>query len=177
VTPPNEKYAVDVSLHTRFVLFGGYCLRQRALTNDVHVLVYHRKPIKAPHDQSQADSTQDEFYSHGFVWVKPDIRGQQPTPRFSHSAGKAWFPRDKGGPRMIVFGGASAHQVSNDVLSLRMTSLRKMQWELVTVEGTPPHPRYGHEMVQLPDKHSFLIIGGLLHEVIEPPGKLQLPFC
>lgn len=66
---------------------------------------------------------------------------------------------------MITFGGLQANRVLNDVASLQISSLQRMRWDPVAVEGTPPAPRLGHEMAQIPHRNAFLIVGGQLHEV------------
>lgn len=116
--------------------FGG----RNALgaNNDVYILRLGRKPIE---------------------WIKPEIKGKKPPPRYAHSAD---YIAEKG--ILIVFGGRNdeGSEVTgtfcmNDIWILSVENLEWTEWK--SPEPIDPQPRYSHATA-IAGK-SIIIFGGL----------------
>jgi len=116
--------------------FGG----RNALgaNNDLYILRLGRKPIE---------------------WIKPEIKGKKPPPRYAHSAD---YIAEKG--ILIVFGGrndrgseTTGTLCMNDIWILSIETLEWTEWK--NPELIDPQPRYSHATAIC--GKSIIIFGGL----------------
>jgi hypothetical protein len=130
--PPPRKLAtivVDEARH-RAVLFGG---EGTSAWNDVW--------------QMSLDSVT------GYDgWTRVSTSGTPPAGRLGHAA-----IYDAGHDRMVVFGGITAGNETNDLWQL---DLATGAWQELSPSGTPPGPRVFVTAVYHPDRHSMLVLDG-----------------
>lgn len=82
------------------------------------------------------------------TWSKPDVTGELPEARFSHSSVVI-------GNEMLVFGGTNRGKVLNSACVL---NLERFSWIYPRLSGDVPSPRYGHCMSLVKDK--IFLYGG-----------------
>lgn len=118
--------------------FGG--LTENGPSNEVNILKIGRKPVE---------------------WVKPDIKGKRPPPRYGHSMN--YFAEKS---ILVVFGGRNDEEYENtgfscmnDIWILSCERLEWTQWEQHESVGEFPSARYSHTSAVV--GKSILIFGGL----------------
>jgi len=143
-----------------FILFGGLCDADESVKNDVHLLTCKARYYKKRDGSGIAAS--ENIPEYEWEWTKPNIKAVRGVPghRLGHSAACITGTLDKGGNRMIIYGGIGGNEAYGDVLSLRCNDESTMVWENVEIRGDLPGPRYGHTMVCLPESNLLIMFGG-----------------
>src|SRR5262249_23742542 len=90
--------------------------------------------------------------------------GPAPSQRLDHTT-----VYDTAGARLILFGGLDNFGAFNDVWVLpRSTSV----WGLLSTQGTPPTPRWGHSAIYDPLRNRMLVFGGFATLIGHPLNDL-----
>ncbi|KAM5561012.1 hypothetical protein ABKV19_021900 [Rosa sericea] len=128
-TPPSPRESHSATLvdDEELVVFGGSGEGQSL--NDLHVL--DLKTMR---------------------WTSPEVKGDIPVPRDSHSAIAI-------GKKMLVYGGDRGDRYYGDVDMLDMDT---MTWSRLAVQGSSPGGRAGHAAVSIGTK--VYVIGGVGHK-------------
>jgi hypothetical protein len=131
---------------TMFIVFGGFCTKERAFKGDIEVIVC---TADTPSSSHSPDSQFPRFTWQG---IKPLFTSTlyTPSPRLGHTACTVIRGANEGGPRMVIYGGLGVNELFDDVYSLRCGDINNMQWENTSVRGVSPGHRHGHSMVSLP---------------------------
>ncbi|KAK4424527.1 Rho GTPase-activating protein gacHH [Sesamum alatum] len=126
--PPSarESHTANVIGDEKLVVFGGSGEGEANYLNDLHIL-----DLK------------------NMEWSSPEVRGNVPAPRDSHSSVAV-------GNRLFVFGGDSGDRYQGDVSVL---DLNKLIWSRLDVCGPSPGARAGHAAVSIGTK--VYILGGV----------------
>ncbi|XP_050384358.1 uncharacterized protein LOC126800971 [Argentina anserina] len=128
-TPPSPRESHSATLvdDEELVVFGGS--GEGECMNDLHVL--NLKTMR---------------------WTSPEVKGDIPVPRDSHSAIAM-------GKKMLVYGGDRGDSYYGDVDMLDMNT---MTWTRLAVQGSSPGGRAGHAAVSIGTQ--VYIIGGVGHK-------------
>ncbi|MQM08219.1 hypothetical protein Taro_041075 [Colocasia esculenta] len=119
---PRESHTATVIGEDRLVIFGGSGEGEGNYLNDVHIL-----DLKT------------------MTWTSPDVKGDLPVPRDSHTAVAI-------GNQLFVYGGDCGDRYHGEVDVLEMETLI---WSRLIVHGSSPGVRAGHAAVNV------YIIGGV----------------
>ncbi|KAG6646756.1 uncharacterized protein LOC122314710 isoform X1 [Carya illinoinensis] len=127
-TPPSprESHTATIVGDDKIVIFGGSGEGEANYLNDLHVL--DLKTMK---------------------WTSPEVQGDVPVPRDSHSAVSI-------GNKLFVYGGDRGDRYHGDVDMLDMETLT---WSRLAVQGSSPGVRAGHAAVNVRTK--VYVIGGV----------------
>ncbi|KAF5746701.1 Galactose oxidase/kelch repeat superfamily protein putative isoform 2 [Tripterygium wilfordii] len=127
-TPPSPRESHTATLigNSKIVIFGGSGEGEANYLNDLHVLDFKT-----------------------MAWTSPEMKGDIPVPRDSHSAVAI-------GNKLFVYGGDRGDRYNGDVDMLDMDTLT---WSRVAVQGFSPRARAGHAAVNSGTK--VYIIGGV----------------
>ncbi|XP_062081835.1 uncharacterized protein LOC133788384 isoform X2 [Humulus lupulus] len=127
-TPPSprESHTATLVSDERLVIFGGSGEGEGNYLNDLHIL-----DLKT------------------MSWSSPEVKGDVPVPRDSHSA--VTF-----GNKLFVYGGDCGDRYNGDVDMLDMDTLT---WSRLSVQGSSPGVRAGHAAVNIGTK--VYVIGGV----------------
>lgn len=130
---------------TMFIVFGGFCTKERAFKGDVEVIVCTADTPSSSH------SPDSQFPRFTWQCIKPLFTSTlyTPSPRLGHTACTVIRGVKEGGPRMVIYGGLGVNELFDDVYSLRCGDINSMQWENTSVRGLSPGHRHGHSMVSL----------------------------
>jgi hypothetical protein len=142
----NERSNSNRKVITMFIVFGGFCTKERAFKGDIEVIVCTADtPSSPPNPDSQ-------FPRFAWQCIKPLFTSTlyTPSPRLGHTACTVIRGAKEGGPRMVIYGGLGINELFDDVYSLRCGDINNMQWENTSVRGVSPGHRHGHSMVSLP---------------------------
>ncbi|XP_016451042.1 uncharacterized protein LOC107775779 isoform X2 [Nicotiana tabacum] len=123
---PRESHTATLVGGDKIVIFGGSGEGEGNYLNDLHVL--DLKSMK---------------------WTSPEVRGEMPIPRDSHSAVAI-------GNRLYIYGGDCGDRYQGDVDVLDMDTL---MWSKLDVLGSSPGARAGHASVNFGSK--VYVIGGV----------------
>ncbi|GMY22016.1 acyl-CoA-binding domain-containing protein 5-like [Fagus crenata] len=130
-TPPSPRESHTATLvgDDKMVIFGGSGEGEANYLNDLHIL-----DLK------------------NMRWTSPEVKGDVPVPRDSHSAVAI-------GNKVFVYGGDRGDRYHGDVDMLDMDSLT---WSRLAVQGSSPGVRAGHAAVNIGTKASHIyVIGGV----------------
>ncbi|KAF3454140.1 hypothetical protein FNV43_RR04587 [Rhamnella rubrinervis] len=127
-TPPSprESHTATLISDEKLVVFGGSGEGEANYLNDLHIL-----DIKT------------------MRWSSPEVKGDIPVPRDSHSAVAI-------GNKLFVYGGDRGDRYHGDVDMLDMETLT---WSRLAVQGSSPGVRAGHAAVTIGTK--VYVIGGV----------------
>ncbi|KAG2694614.1 hypothetical protein I3760_08G153900 [Carya illinoinensis] len=127
-TPPSARESHTATLigDDKMVIFGGSGEGEANYLNDLHVL--DLKTMK---------------------WTSPEVKGDVPVPRDSHSAVSF-------GNKLFVYGGDRGDRYHGDVDMLDMETLT---WLRLAIQGSSPGVRAGHAAVNVGTK--VYVIGGV----------------
>ncbi|TMX01363.1 hypothetical protein EJD97_024639 [Solanum chilense] len=123
---PRESHTATIVGGDKLVIFGGSGEGEANYLNDLHVL--DLKTMR---------------------WSSPEVRGEMPVPRDSHSAVAI-------GNRLFIYGGDCGDRYQGDVDVLDMDTL---MWSKLDVLGPSPGARAGHASVNFGSK--VYVIGGV----------------
>lgn len=123
---PRESHTATLVGDEKLVIFGGSGEGEANYLNDFHVL--DLKTMR---------------------WTSPEVKGDTPAPRDSHSAVAI-------GNKLIVYGGDCGDRYHGDIDILDMDTLT---WSRLSVQGSSPGVRAGHAAVSIGTK--VYIIGGV----------------
>ncbi|ONK63216.1 uncharacterized protein A4U43_C07F12590 [Asparagus officinalis] len=123
---PRESHSATVVGNDKLVIFGGSGDGEANYLNDVHIL-----DLK------------------NMTWTSPEIKGEPPAPRDSHTAVAI-------GNKLIIYGGDCGDRYHGEVDIL---DLEVMTWSRLPVQGSSPGVRAGHAAVNIGTK--VYIIGGV----------------
>ncbi|KAK9291763.1 hypothetical protein L1049_019713 [Liquidambar formosana] len=123
---PRESHTATLVGDEKLVIFGGSGEGEANYLNDLHVLDF--KTMR---------------------WTSPEVKGDIPVPRDSHSAVAI-------GNRVFVYGGDCGDRYHGDVDVLDMDT---MTWSRLAVQGSSPGVRAGHAAVNFGTK--IFVIGGV----------------
>ncbi|XP_049351998.1 tip elongation aberrant protein 1-like [Solanum verrucosum] len=123
---PRESHTATLVGGDKLVIFGGSGEGEANYLNDLHVL--DLKTMR---------------------WSSPEVRGEMPVPRDSHSAVAI-------GNRLFIYGGDCGDRYQGDVDVLDMDTL---MWSKLDVLGPSPGARAGHASVYFGSK--VYVIGGV----------------
>jgi len=100
-------------------------------------------------------------------WVPLNAPGTRPPGRWGHS-----LIYDPVRDRILMFGGTLASGArTNEVWELKLNPLA---WKLITPDGTPPGPRYGHRAVYDSQRDRMVVFGGLNNDFNAEVWELSL---
>lgn len=127
-TPPSPRESHTATLvgDDKMVIFGGSGEGEANYLNDLHVL-----DLK------------------NMRWTSPEVKGDVPVPRDSHSALAI-------GNKLFIYGGDRGDRYHGDVDMLDMDTLT---WSKLAVQGSSPGVRAGHAAVNIGTK--IYVIGGV----------------
>nr|XP_027107964.1 uncharacterized protein LOC113727807 isoform X1 [Coffea arabica] len=130
-TPPSPRESHTATLvgDEKLLIFGGSGEGEANYLNDLHVL--DLKTMR---------------------WASPEVKGNVPVPRDSHSAVAI-------SNRLILYGGDSGDRYQGDVDMLDMDTLT---WSRMDIQGSSPGARAGHSSVNIETK--VYVIGGVAHK-------------
>ncbi|CAN4108917.1 unnamed protein product [Withania somnifera] len=123
---PRESHTATLVGGDKLVIFGGSGEGEANYLNDLHVL-----DLKT------------------MMWSSPEVRGEMPVPRDSHSAVAI-------GNRLYIYGGDCGDRYQGDVDMLDMDTL---MWSKLDSLGQSPGARAGHASVNFGSK--VYVIGGV----------------
>ncbi|PON48201.1 BTB-kelch protein [Parasponia andersonii] len=123
---PRESHTATLVNDEKLVIFGGSGEGEGNYLNDLHIL-----DLKT------------------MTWSSPEVRGDIPVPRDSHSAVTI-------GNKLFVYGGDCGDRYNGDVDMLDMDTLT---WSRLSVQGSSPGVRAGHAAVNIGTK--VYVIGGV----------------
>lgn len=123
---PRESHTATVVGDEKLVIFGGSGEGEANYLNDVHIL-----DLKT------------------MMWTSPEVKGDSPAPRDSHTAVAI-------GNRLLVYGGDCGVRYHGEVDVLDMDTLT---WTRLAVQGLSPGVRAGHVAVNFGTK--VYVIGGV----------------
>ncbi|KAL3843546.1 hypothetical protein ACJIZ3_000949 [Penstemon smallii] len=126
VPSPRESHTANIVSDGKLVIFGGSGEGESNYLNDLHIL-----DLK------------------NMEWSSPEVRGNVPAPRDSHSSVAV-------SNRIFVFGGDSGDRYQGDVAVLDMNTF---VWSRMNVHGPSPGPRAGHASVNIGTK--VYVLGGV----------------
>ncbi|GMN44040.1 hypothetical protein TIFTF001_013235 [Ficus carica] len=127
-TPPSprESHTTTLVSDEKLVIFGGSGEGEGNYLNDLHVL-----DLKS------------------MTWTSPEVNGDIPVPRDSHSAVAI-------GNKLFVYGGDCGDRYNGDV---DMLDINTLTWSRLSVQGSSPGVRAGHATVYViggvGDKHYY----------------------
>ncbi|XP_076338271.1 host cell factor 1-like isoform X6 [Tachypleus tridentatus] len=99
-------------------------------------------------------------YSSVMTWDSPQVFGQPPPPRESHTA-VGYFSSDNKQPRLIIYGGMSGCRLGD----LWQLEIDTMQWHKPVVNGIPPLPRSLHSATLIGNR--MFVFGGWVPLVMD----------
>ncbi|XP_022240163.1 host cell factor 1-like isoform X3 [Limulus polyphemus] len=99
-------------------------------------------------------------YSSVMTWDSPQVFGQPPPPRESHTA-VGYFSFDNKQPRLIIYGGMSGCRLGD----LWQLEIDTMQWHKPVVNGIPPLPRSLHSATLIGNR--MFVFGGWVPLVMD----------
>ena len=150
------------SLEGMVVVFGGACIRQHLMCQDVAVITVTTltppPPPSASAASSSASAQRQSTYNPNptlsYQWHRPEVYGRFPVHRVDHAAAKLYLPSTLGGPRMVVHGGMGPGGAGflSDIHSLRIGDGDVMEWESVVVTGEIPPGRGNHTLLNIPSR-------------------------
>ncbi|XP_010938233.1 uncharacterized protein [Elaeis guineensis] len=123
---PRESHTATVVGNDKLVIFGGSGEGEANYLNDVHIL-----DLK------------------NMSWTSPEVRGDPPAPRDSHTAVAI-------GNKLLIYGGDCGDRYHGEVDVFDMDT---MTWSRLAVQGSSPGVRAGHASVNIGSK--VYIIGGV----------------
>ncbi len=95
------------------------------------------------------------------AWISIMPSGTPPGPRYAHSA-----VYDAANQRMIVFGGYTGAQLSNETWALRLSG--NIAWERLTPSAIPPSARGGHSAIYDAANQRMFVFGGDDGDIYNP---------
>ncbi|XP_072958857.1 uncharacterized protein [Typha angustifolia] len=123
---PRESHSATVVGNDKLVIFGGSGEGEANYLNDVHILDVNN-----------------------MVWTSPEVKGDLPAPRDSHTAIAI-------GNKLLVYGGDCGNRYHGEV---DMLDVDTMTWSRLAVQGSSPGVRAGHAAVSIGSR--VYIIGGV----------------